>query len=517
VARHQREILPLLHRRYLFAGVENYRLYDFMNTDGVCNEDVFAYSNRSGGERALVIIHNKFGTARGWIHTSAAFMVKTGQGDERALSSSLLGEGLAIGRGDNTYTIFRDQASSLEYIRPNTELFERGLYLELNAYQTHVFLDFREVQDNEWRHYGQLVNYLNGQGVPSISEALRETFLQPIHAPYRELVNADLARRSLAQRTAAKPTPLAGVEGEALEPLKAEDTLVVINVEDGLEAESALEPDFAGERPGNAAPAEGAARAELLDEVEGKLRSLAQEIKTYTEGTGDAVALAQEVRLKLERLLQLDLQPGRSMDPNMPDYLAALDYIRSNLGDAEWAWGALLAWLFTHPLGKLVTDTGFDAQSRSWVDEWLLRKIIAGTLRELGADEAGASRGVLLVNALISQQNGFKAPAGEPKAAYRVLETWLKDEDVRGFLQVNRYQDVLWYNKEAFDQLLALMLLVAMVDAAPRPEQTLPEATPELRGTYALVRALRLAQAKSDYRVEKLLAAARGAAVTGPP
>ena len=63
---------PLLHKRYLFAGVENFLLYDFFAPDGSVNEDVFAYSNRVGDERALVVYHNKFADARGWIRMSAA-------------------------------------------------------------------------------------------------------------------------------------------------------------------------------------------------------------------------------------------------------------------------------------------------------------------------------------------------------------------------------------------------------------------------------------------------------------
>jgi len=31
VARHEREVFPLLHKRDLFAGVENFLLYDFFN------------------------------------------------------------------------------------------------------------------------------------------------------------------------------------------------------------------------------------------------------------------------------------------------------------------------------------------------------------------------------------------------------------------------------------------------------------------------------------------------------
>lgn len=533
IERHEREIVPLLHRRYLFAGVENYRLYDFKNTDGTVNEDVFTYSNRAGSERALVVIHNKFGTARGWIRTSVAFMVKTGQADEKGLQHSSLVEGLAIGRGGNLYTIFRDQVSSLEYIRPNSELEERGLYLELDAYKTHVYLDFREEQDNKWHHYGHLVEYLNGQGVPSISEALRETFLQPIHALYRAVVNADLVRRILAQRTAPdkdlaslpeiasrdkEMSTLQEIEAKTPETLTLEDIAAVPGEDDNLEVKSVRDSDINEQRQSEIviAEAEVDARAELLDEVEQKTLHLVQEIKAFTNGTGNEVALAQEVRTKLEMLLQLDRLPEDSVLASSLDSAVGLDYIRSSLGDKEWTWGAILAWLFTHPLGRLVTDSDFDAQSRSWVDEWLLRKIIANMFRDLGADEATASRGILLVNALISQQRGLVLHSAEPKPAYRVLEAWLKDNDVRGFLEVNRYQGVLWYNKEAFDQLLGLLLLVEVVETASQPQQESEEVNTGLRSTYAIVKTLQQAQAKSDYRIDKLLAVVRGEAGLQP-
>ena len=52
MARHEREISPLLHRRALFAEVRDFLLYDFYTDAGQVNEDVFAYSNRRGDERA---------------------------------------------------------------------------------------------------------------------------------------------------------------------------------------------------------------------------------------------------------------------------------------------------------------------------------------------------------------------------------------------------------------------------------------------------------------------------------
>ncbi|HET6215524.1 MAG TPA: alpha-amylase family glycosyl hydrolase, partial [Acidobacteriaceae bacterium] len=67
VARHDREIAPLLHQRWLFAESENFLLFDFYRPDGSVDENVFAYSNRRGDHRALVIYHNRFASTYGTI------------------------------------------------------------------------------------------------------------------------------------------------------------------------------------------------------------------------------------------------------------------------------------------------------------------------------------------------------------------------------------------------------------------------------------------------------------------
>ncbi len=82
VDRHEREIAPLLHQRSLFAESHNFLLYDFYHQDGTVDENVFAYSNRRGGERGLFLYNNRYGTARGTIHQSAAYADK-GSGQQR--------------------------------------------------------------------------------------------------------------------------------------------------------------------------------------------------------------------------------------------------------------------------------------------------------------------------------------------------------------------------------------------------------------------------------------------------
>ncbi|KPV51019.1 alpha-amylase, partial [Kouleothrix aurantiaca] len=213
IERHEREIFPLVHKRYLFAGVDDFLLYDFFTADGGVAEDVYAYSNGYNGERALVLYHNAYAEVRGWVRQSASFSMKTGNGDERALVQRSLGDGLRLSADEQAFYIFRDYASGLEYLRSGRELVEQGLYVELGAYRCHVFLDWREVHNDAINQYAQLAEFLAGRGVPSVEEALKELFLQPLHYPFKQLVNADLFRRLIA--TAASAAPADAEEPEA--------------------------------------------------------------------------------------------------------------------------------------------------------------------------------------------------------------------------------------------------------------------------------------------------------------
>ena len=187
IERHEREIFPLLHKRYLFAGVEHFLLYDFFTAEGHVNEDVFAYSNRYGNELSLFVFNNKNTIAKGWIRTSVAYLAKEESTTTKKLVQKTLSEGLVTYNDGGYFTIFRDHTSKLEYIRENGELADKGLFVEVGAYNYHTFLDFREVRDNEWSHYAMITGYLNGRGVPNIEESMQELFLQPIHNRFKDL------------------------------------------------------------------------------------------------------------------------------------------------------------------------------------------------------------------------------------------------------------------------------------------------------------------------------------------
>jgi glycosidase len=190
VERHEREVAPLLKRRWLFAESAHFLLYDFFHPDGSVNEDVFAYSNRTGGERALVVYHNRYADAHGAVDFSAAYADKgSGQLRQRRLA-----EGLGLSGDRGAVIAWRDSITDLKHLRRAADLYDRGLTLNLHAYQSHVFLDWHELHATAEKPWDRLADWLNGRGVRSLDEELVNLELKPVHDALRWFLDPGLVR-----------------------------------------------------------------------------------------------------------------------------------------------------------------------------------------------------------------------------------------------------------------------------------------------------------------------------------
>lgn len=453
VARHERQIFPLLHRRRMFAEVDDFLLYDFFTPQGYVDENVFAYSNGAGEERALVVYHNKFGETHGWVKTSVAFSVKKEAG-ERHLIQRTLAEGLGLRDEEGAFTIFRDRLSGLEYIRSNRALVEKGLYVALEAYKAHVFLDFRQVQDDGSGSYARLEEHLNGRGVPSIEEARQEMLLGPIHHPFKELVNAGMLRYLVRAR--------------------------VLLVDEQLDVEA-------------------------VNQAESKVLRLLRAVKGFTGGKGDAQEITSELIGKLSALLQVLVLGKRFLLPRSRKYKAAQALVHSTLDGDESAWGVMLGWLFTHQLGRIVSDDNYVQVSRGWMDEWMLDKLLAQAMQGVGASEERARHGAELVKVLIGQQKWYSVEGSKKRKPLRVLQSWLGDLEVQQLLGVNRYQGVLWFNKEAFEQFAGWMMALAAVEISADPQFEEGRIVEQIVAAYEIIKKLIASAEKAEYQVERLL------------
>lgn len=176
IARHQQLIAPLLKRRYLFAESEHFLLYDFWNDHGTVDENVFAYSNRHGNERAVIIYNNSYQSTHGTINYSVGFLEKA----SGAMQQRSLAHGLNLSTGDSNVVAYRDNVSGLEYLRRANNVRERGLTLGLRGYQHVALLKWRELQSTAAHPWDRLCDALHGSGVYSIEEALSQLQVRPL-------------------------------------------------------------------------------------------------------------------------------------------------------------------------------------------------------------------------------------------------------------------------------------------------------------------------------------------------
>ena len=212
--RHDREIAPLLHRRWLFAESENFLLYDFYRPDGSVDENVFAYSNRRGEHRALIIYHNRFATTYGTVNHSAAYADK-GAGHLRQQS---LGGAFGLPNDGNLFLAFRDDTTGLEHLERASKIVSQGYSLELQAYKCHVFLDWRELRPDENYRWDLLCDSLNGRGVPNLDEALLALELAPLHQALVRCSKTDVVESFALVATGGEALPACGQEAETSTP-----------------------------------------------------------------------------------------------------------------------------------------------------------------------------------------------------------------------------------------------------------------------------------------------------------
>lgn len=213
IERHRREIFPLLRKRYIFSGVDNFFLFDFWN-NGLTNENVFVWSNYCAGQRSLIFYNNSYQRAFGWILISAGYATKKPNG-EKAIEQKSLISALQLTNENGFFTILHEQRSDKWFIRENTELAKSGFYAALDGFQCQVFWDIYEVKDNEKQTYKKICEKLYGAGCDSIDELVRELDFQELYGSLDSVLNIeyfqpllDFALNESAKKTSyiSKPT-----------------------------------------------------------------------------------------------------------------------------------------------------------------------------------------------------------------------------------------------------------------------------------------------------------------------
>jgi hypothetical protein len=504
VGRHEREIFPLLHRRWLFAEVRDFLFYDVADDAGHVNEDVFAYSNRSGEQRALVVYHNRFASMSGRIRDSVAFAVKGEDGGRTAVRATLA-HGLGLPDDPGGVAIARDAVDGREYLWPVAELRDRGLEVRLEAYGRRVLLDWRIVPSGEAADHRALAAELAGAGVPSVEVALADRRLRPVHQAAARLATADAYGPVLqlvgAIRAGTMPASAAGpvvdgLAGRCADVLR--DLRAVTGSAVGDDAVDELGVRFRSRLA-------AAVRLAVGPVIEGGPRPAALREETETAGEAGRIGKANDTgdTGAGEDTGGAASTPSPGSDRTTDDPAAAAAFVAAALPPRPATWAALLGWLAADAMaGVLAPDAD---RGHGWFDRLNLARPFADAARGLGLDEAAAWWSVETVRHLLARPGEAALAAPEAERPGRLVRAWFADEELARWLGVNRYEGVAYINREAFGEALGWMAVV--VGVAGDADTSDPDAP----GMRALVEAWRLAvglaadASEAGYRVGRLV------------
>ncbi|GHU12416.1 hypothetical protein FACS1894161_0610 [Spirochaetia bacterium] len=392
IDRHEREIFPLMKKRYLFSGSAEFRLFDFF-CDGAVNENVFVYSNRSGGECALVLYNNSYDRAAGWIKDSAVAR-KDGLRDN--LSSAL-----GLHCANECFVLLRELRSSCWFIRSSKEIAERGLFAVLDGYNAQVFLDIHEVHDDDRGYWARLHHELSGRGVHDLEAAKMDLVLAELYAVLGEFIGAgvnEIAEPAYSQalRKAAEQFTLTArkyIEGAAGDPFTTK-TLY-----------KPLEPSVT----------------------------------------------ADQAAAYLEAVSRDGAWPEKSMASAYATGYAALALLRPILGKGatgEDAARLAFHWQLPRKLAEYWESLGVSAFEASHTSE-LAAAVLARTAPAAPAKPAAAKAKT------VKAESSAKAPSelnGSGNLAALIIAENYESEDFRRLIGINRFEDVTWFNKEAFER-----------------------------------------------------------------
>ncbi|MBR0031588.1 MAG: alpha-amylase, partial [Treponema sp.] len=435
--RHWHDIFPLIKKRYLFAGVEDFLFYDVWS-NGYVNDNVFAYSNRAGNESAIVFYNNKYDRADGWIKVSCPYAVKTGSGEnDKQQVTRTLGEGLGLTRGDDMFMIFQEQRSGLWYIRKNNEIIDHGMYTSLNGFESQVFWNIREEKDDEEGKWSTLCTFLNGRGTPDMEIAWQEYHYRELYDALKPLITADLVNQVHALLLTAKERKAEKIKTPTVRAILAameEKALHFYEV-----ANQFAEREHFGKKKAKVLPP----AAKLFAQFKKEMTAIVKAVPKLTKPLGE-----QDYEKLIAKL---------SKATTAADYLYA--------GALAHNEGLLL--LICYALVGKIAEAGL---ARRWAFD---RKFYE-FLKEAGAGEQHVWNFLSRTFALAAEkQPTLTGKQTEKDAAYLIASRLTQGKDAWLLTEAHWFDNVAWFNKELTDSSLFLAIAIPLLSSAKAKQEKL--------------------------------------------
>jgi len=441
-------------------------------------------ANRSGGQRAVILYNNSYGSTRGTIHFSAvSFDKHTG-----FLRQKSLADGLALPNEASVFLAYRDTAHGLEYLRRTTDLHHHGLSLDLRGYQYAVLLDWRELRASADQPWDQLYHALNGAGVYSVEEALSKLRLRPLHEALRQALVCDNIQTfaNVAAETAKKTnyspdkqSPASAIEDNAAKTdektaQKKPPTLEARPLE--KTPRSKLEHSHFNPRLDAFLGASHHFFQRVSDELPPE-NDESTEPHVPSSGPEAPVEATTVITSTTADIPPIEDQPASS-EPirNITDSLEAkatataqliafsqtfssawpeavrrmLPTPTKSLAHPEQIWAPILAWIILRSV-----PTRHDRAEL--FDKLHLRSALSEIFSSVGMEGESTWQAAAKVRVLLAHE-------GAVPTTLTHTDTFWNDSDVRWLTGVNESSGTIYFNKEGFEELLCWLQLPALIE-----------------------------------------------------
>ena len=443
VRRHEWEIFPLMQKRYLYSQVENFELYDFYDYGGFVNENVFAFSNRSGNERSLVIYNNSYNRCGGTISHSA---MKINTTEEGVFASKKISEALFMNGGNKYFYTYRDHRTKLEYIISGESVWHNGLNFNLDGYQYLVLQEFREIYDHSGI-YERLYYHLNGSGVQSIENELREMNLAPVHLAFNALFEKDILKNVETYINGKLDAPPDDMNSKIFSAVNKVNEFAVQSIETSA-AIDGIHEDLNSFR-----------KLALLNSRLQKRKTCPKWYKQASEN----FPFKRKDNIENDTLIQLIILHNI--------------FHRSTLHN-----------LFDH------------------VDTY---RVLSNSLRNFGLSEEKLYITIFFIKTLTGNdkyhlwnKTDLSESGNEEKVIY--ISDLFYGENISGYLNIHEYKGIKYFNKENFEKLLDWLFLISSAACFNQKKETEKASLDKIRVLYNLFSNFKIKAEESGYEILKL-------------
>jgi len=442
VKRHEKEIFPLMHRRKLFAHVGNFNLFDFYREDGSVDENVFAFTNGYDNKQVLVFYHNKFAETAGWINTSAPCLDKV---KGHTVSKSLC-DALELNCEENGFVVFRDCITDEQFIRSVDEIKSSGMFAMLGAYKYQVFTDFGIVYESGKEPWSKLCEKLKGRGTKDLISDLNTIIYSSIHDRFRKFVNPVMFEKLVQERQSKKK--------------KSSTSKFYKDICD-------LYNDFIKE-------------ISVFENCDSINRDIA------TLFINDLIAV---IDLPLYELDDFDLEGDK--------------YLHDNLSENKYYLFMIFGFTMVARLSMIFIEKNSGKQSFELLMKYGLDRLFTELIEQSGLSSFHAQKIVRHIRAFVFYQNWWRDYESLDFLPQLMKEIF-NDKNMVSILQINEYEGKIWFNKESFEDLVAGLFVVSVLEILRNIEKKSERKT-AFRKRYGYIKTLLATADASGYEVNAFL------------